>query len=234
MNTTPRNYHCKDEELPVICRFVHLSLQRDLADFTAYSPKFNDEYAAAFKTNIDAVAELAIPATETKELKRITAQLNDTMDKLAEPLLHLEGYIKLAKAELPLSVADFGISPLRKKIHGKDAEGVLHNLRIVAANIQKYETVLTEQGMNKEFKTQIETALASITTDNEQQNKIISSRRILAEENLNQFNELYEQLTEICNIGKIIYKTSQPGKALDYTFADLKKKVRLERKPETK
>jgi len=36
-----RNYNCKDEELPVICRFAAFSLKRDIADFTAFSPKFN-------------------------------------------------------------------------------------------------------------------------------------------------------------------------------------------------
>jgi len=37
-----REYSCKDEELPVICKFTAFSLKRDLADFTAFSPKFNE------------------------------------------------------------------------------------------------------------------------------------------------------------------------------------------------
>ncbi len=39
-----RSYGCKDEELPVICGYAAFSMKRDLADFTAYSPKFDEEY----------------------------------------------------------------------------------------------------------------------------------------------------------------------------------------------
>lgn len=39
MNTnTPRNYSCKDEELPVICRYSAINIKRDLTDFTRIRP----------------------------------------------------------------------------------------------------------------------------------------------------------------------------------------------------
>ena len=38
VNFPPRNFNCKDEELPVISRFVAFSVKRDLDDFLAYSP----------------------------------------------------------------------------------------------------------------------------------------------------------------------------------------------------
>jgi len=43
-NHSQRNYSCKDEELTVVCGFTLLSLKRDLADFTAYSPQFDGVY----------------------------------------------------------------------------------------------------------------------------------------------------------------------------------------------
>ena len=45
------------------------------------------------------------------------------------------------------------------------------------------------------------------------------------------FNELYDQLTDILTAGKILYKATDPAKSQEYTFEDLKKRVRRESKP---
>ncbi|BBE16212.1 hypothetical protein AQPE_0349 [Aquipluma nitroreducens] len=49
MSINPRDYNCKDEELPVIDGFVLSSMKKDLADFTAYSPKFDAAYVSNFE-----------------------------------------------------------------------------------------------------------------------------------------------------------------------------------------
>jgi len=42
------------------------------------------------------------------------------------------------------------------------------------------------------------------------------------------------QLTEILSVGKILYKATNPAKLQEYTFTDLKKRVRVVSKPENK
>ena len=81
-----RSFGCKNEELPVVCGFGATSLARDLGDFTAYSPLFDATYLAAFKTKIDAVAELVQPRSETVELKVITERIYQTLDGLIAPM----------------------------------------------------------------------------------------------------------------------------------------------------
>jgi hypothetical protein len=44
-------------------------------------------------------------------------------------------------------------------------------------------------------------------------------------------NGLYEQFTEICTIGKVLYKQTDKAKLNDYTFAWLMKQVRRADKP---
>jgi len=39
-------------------------------------------------------------------------------------------------------------------------------------------------------------------------------------------NDLYDQLSEILRIGKILYQQSDPAKLKDYTFTELVKQVR--------
>lgn len=239
---TRKKFDCKHEELVVICDYVQTSFQRDLADFTAFSPKFNAVYLADFKKKNEEMNKIIFPAEKTKELKTITARLYANMDKLIAPLDRLEGYVKLAQGTdsqsipdedgedlqfVPLSPADFGVTVLKQKIRSRDAEGTLKNLQQVNSNIEKYRQPLTAQGLTPVIINQLKTAFPEIDTDNQKQYQIVSNRRILTAENINLLNTLYNQMMEICEIGKTLYKKTQKSKLPDYTFAYLKKKVRI-------
>jgi len=47
-------------------------------------------------------------------------------------------------------------------------------------------------------------------------------------------NGLFDKLYEILTAGKILYKATDPAKLQEYTFEDLKKRVRRASKPEKK
>ena len=49
--------------------------------------------------------------------------------------------------------------------------------------------------------------------------------------NLGLLNGLFDQLNEILIAGKILYKATDPAKLQEYTFEDLKKRVRRASKP---
>lgn len=109
-NNSPRKSNCKDEELPVICKFASFSLKRDLSDFSSYSPRFNEAYVGSFETRITEVTELVEPKSETVQLKTITERLYGNMDGLINPINRLTGYINLAHESLRVSPADFGLT----------------------------------------------------------------------------------------------------------------------------
>jgi hypothetical protein len=134
----------------------------------------------------------------------------------------LAGYIKLAK----LSATDFGITLLRRKIRAKDAEGTLQNLRLVTANMQTFKAPLSAEGMTDELAVRLENTAASITADNQKQYEISSARKELVQNNCYLLNDLFRRLTEICDIGKILYRKTAPLKAQEYTFSALIKQVR--------
>lgn len=235
---TRKKFDCKHEELVVICDYVQSSIQRDLADFTAFSPKFNAAYLANFKAKNEAMNKIMFPQEKTKELKVVTARLYANMDKLLAPLDRLEGYVVLAQKQegevddedmqpFPLSVSDFGITVLKQKIRTKDAEGTLKGLQLINSNLEKHGGLLRQQGLPPAIIAQFKAAFPEIDADNQKQYEIVSSRRLLTTENINLLNTLYDQMMEICKIGKTLYKNTQKSKLPDYTFAYLKKKVRI-------
>lgn len=227
---TNRSFDCKNEELPVLCRFCAISLARDLNDFTAYSPMFDAAYLTAFKGRIETVGELIQPQSETVALKVITDRIYQTLDDLIPPINYLEGYLKLAGKQVPLSSTDFGLVQLRRKARARDLEGVLKQLHTVGENSKKYKKELMAKGMTEEMISKFVAAAKLLTEDKDQSYKLISSRAAIVQSNMGLLTVLKNQLTEICTIGKILYKQTDQAKLKDYTFAQMKKHIRRDTK----
>lgn len=223
---TPRNYNCKDEELPVICGFTAFSLKRDFPDFSAFSPQFNDEYLTGYESKIETVQELVEPKSETVELKLITERIYNTLDGLSSPINYLGGYIDLANKTVPISATDFGLSGLRKSVKTRDVENVLKLLRTVIGNTDKYKNELAAMGLTDALVLKFTEAKKSLADDKQKKYELSSNRTAIVQNNLGVLNELYDQMTDICKIGKILYKQTDGAKLKDYTFSQLIKQVR--------
>jgi hypothetical protein len=230
--TTPRNFNCKNEELPVVSGFLATSINRDLNDFVAYSPVFKNGYVDGFKARIYGVEQLVQPESETKELKMLTERIYETLDSLVSPANYVEGYVSLAGKAVPLSATDFGLTNLRKGLRNRDVENVLKVLRTVETNLNKYKTPLMEQGLTEELMAKFAAASILLADDKNKKYELVSNRMATVQNNIGMLNDLYDQLMEICRIGKILYKKTDRAKLNDYTFAYLMKQVRKVEKPE--
>lgn len=226
-----RDYSCKDEELSAICMFAAFSLNRDLADFTAFSSKFSTTYLKEFETRIAATAELIEPKSETLQLKIISSSIRETFNGLIDPINRLTGYINLSEVGSRIPLADFGIKYLRKSLAYHDAEGVIQSLRTIIINIAKYKEALTAQGLTEDLISVFTVAAASVAEDKQKQYTILSNRRQIVQNNLAILNRLFGQLNEILTVGKILYKSADATRVQEYTFSELKKRVHRTAKP---
>lgn len=107
----------------------------------------------------------------------------------------------------------------------------MNSLRTVNANINKNKDILSEQGLKDELITRFTASLESIANDKQLQYEIGSNRKNIVQNNLVLLNGLYQQLIEILGVGKILYKSANPAKLQEYTFEELKKRVRKTIKP---
>jgi len=221
-----RSFDCKNEELPVVCRFGAMSLARDLNDFTTYSPMFDEPYLAAFKTRIEIVQELVQPKSETVELKVITERIYQTLDDLISPVNYLEGYLKLAGNQVQISSADFGLVQLRKSTRARDLEGVVKQLHTVEGNIKKYKKELMAKGLTEVLIARFTDAVKLLTEDKDKSYSLVSNRAAIVQNNMGLLSDLKDQLTEICRIGKILYKQTDQAKLKDYTFTQMMNQIR--------
>lgn len=227
MNTNMyRSYNCKDEELPVICGFLSMTLARDFTYFEGYSPMFNQAYMTGFKERIQEVFELVRPKSETIELKLITERMNQKLDELIQSVNFVEGYLKLAGKTVPISAADFGLSELRRSIRSRDVESVLNLIRIVDGNLNKYKSELMAKGATEGLLDDFLEAFTALSNDKNRKFGLISNRAYLVQSNREKLNQLYEQFVEISTIGKMFFRQTDKAKLKDYTFSHLLKQVR--------
>jgi hypothetical protein len=230
-NEILRTYGCKDEELLFTSIFVSLSLKRDLTEFTAYSPTFNQPYLTGFDGKIAVLKDVVMPKFMVKERKVVTTRLHATMDGLLESVRHLTGYIKLAKSGISIPLEDFGFAALRKAINTKDAEGTFKSLQFVNANVAKFKEVLAAKGLSEDFVNGLIATAASIAADKQLQYEYDTKASALLQSNVGGFTELHAQLIEILSVGKILYTAKDSVKLKEYTFSELLKKVRRTSKP---
>jgi hypothetical protein len=221
----PRIYNCKDEELPVIGGYVLTSIRRDLEQFASYSPKYNDEWFSAFEQLINKVENLVNPKSETAQMKLITGRLYTAMDELENTAKRIEGYIRMSKGEVPISTKDFGIFALKQRVRARDAEGTVQNARLMNASISRYRVELTKQGLSDEAAEKFAANIEAVSADNRLQYDMLNNRKAIVQANLDAFNDLADQIKEICINGKILFE-GNAEKLKEYTFNELRKRVR--------
>jgi hypothetical protein len=227
-----RNFNCRNEELPIICGFSAISLARDLEAFGAYSPQFNSEYVEIYKDNIDAAQELVQPKAETLQLKLLNEHIYTTLDSLLTDVNHVDGYLGLAQKTVPLSATDFGLTQLRKSCRSRDLENVLTQIRTVKGNMMRYESELAAKGLSEALIGKFDETEVQLSDNRKTKYEIVSNRMALVQNNIGTLNDLHDQLTEICRIGKILFKQTDKAKLKDYTFSYLLKQVRRVQKAE--
>jgi len=217
-----RLYKCKDEEVPPICSFGASNLKRDLPFFTGYSPKFNMDFLTRFESDIAAAYEIIEPQAEMQIQKAITDRIYRTLGTLQELNSWLCGYTKFAHLEL----IDFGTDDLRKSIFEKDADAAVKSLNLISKNIANYKDQLINEGLTDEFIGRLDSATESLIADKKKYYEIFSNRALIVQSNVGFFNELYKTLTMILTAGKILYQKNDPARVKEYTFSELKKRVR--------
>jgi hypothetical protein len=201
-------------------------LVRDMADFNAYSRRYSRDYLSGFREKVRNCTTLVNPGEERAVLKAITARLYAQTDRLGELVSRLLLYFKMAKAEIPMTATDFGLTVLRNRIGRRDIEGILQNLRLVIGHVQKYGEALKKQGLTDAMIEEMNGIHAVLAEEHRKKSDIISNRKRIVQDNLHILNDLHTYIMEICGRGKILYTGKDAVKTQEYTFRDLVKKIR--------
>jgi hypothetical protein len=217
---------CKTEEVPVIGEFIVNSAEQDISDFNNYSSVFSSDYFATIKTKIEICRELVKSSMVAKELKTVTRLLYDTSKGLRTKLNVLEGYLKLGADKLDIMLNDVGLKNIRRDITKHNVEGLLSNMETALIAVKRNLPVLETQGLRQSLIDEIEIQLQEINALNLKQNTLIAKRNRLTSENIDKFNDLWNNLKLIMIAARAIYRNIDEVKLKDYTITQLKKRIK--------
>lgn len=223
--TNSRAYSCKNEELPVLGRYLLFSFSRDLNDFNKFSPLFGDEYVKLLEQRIAKADDVVEPKTEIAQQKVLNEKITTNINSLRDPLNRFEAYVNLSLAELPTTTDGFGIVELRKGIKAHDAEKIIKSLHTICTTAATHFDVLNRYGLKQDMIQVFNTTANNLSNDVQTLYEMTVHRRNLIQNNQSVFNDLFEQMNEIMNIGKVLYKSSNPTKLKEYTFSELTKRA---------
>jgi len=221
-----RLFSCKYEELLPVSKFTLYSLKRDIAEFSAFSTQFSEEYVTQTEAMITTVENLLEPQAETLALKMMTLNAEKQYVELQKTLLQMEGYLKLMINGSGITTSAFGLTTLRRSLNKGDIEAILKDLKVLTSNVQNQLTPLQAKGMPQAMPQTLLDMHNSLAATRQKQLEIKSNRAAIVQNNMKTLNDLYLRMSEIYNIGKVLYKNTDPAKYADYTFTTLLRKVR--------
>lgn len=218
------------DELPVAARFLRHSFVNDFTDFNVFSSRFNAQYLNDFDSLTEKISSITYPEELTKELKGVTDQLYEDVQKLRQPITRLYSYLTICNGSTKPSKNDFGVTEVRREIRSGNVEHLLQRTDLLINNIEKNFKVLDVNGFTEEKYKELLVLIKGIEKANEQQNVLIEKREELVVENNHLFKELWRVMQQIAQTGKALYRYDRPDKANNYVFAHIKRQLRNEKK----
>lgn len=193
------NANLKKEEYTTLADFVMISFVRDQSQIMTRFPKLDSTFLTAFTAKLDEVKTLESGLVLTEDQKKATTTLYKEADFLNTELNFLISYAKEAELETN------AISDLKRDLTAGNIEGAVFKIESIKQYIDAHSTILIEQGMAADFPTQLETHKASLEAKNVMQYKLMSSRKKLTKENIDQYKSLYAYVIKIMKAGKLIF-----------------------------
>jgi len=216
----------RHEELPEIGGFVKVSFSRDIEDFTAFSSIFSTEYIPGFQGSINNATEAISTDDKTKLLKNLTRKMNTKVKNSRTLVSKIDFFLKRAKGRLDINYEDFGLKNFRASINSRNIEGFLANAQSVLNHVVRNHDVLIEVGYKISLSDNLQTLITTVHSENQQQNILINEKEAQTLEKNQKLNILWSYISEVCEAGKLIYRDDFPEKLSDYTYTELKKRVR--------
>jgi len=205
MTVIPLKFRFRLDELSPLGLFVYNSFKKNQVAFEDYSPTYTVAYGTSIELKRKAIDALINPVQLTSELKIVTQSIYVNQIVVASSMDFLEGYADRAKG-LTIASKDFGISKVRTANNSGDIEAVVKNIRTVAKNASKNLTALVAQGYSAAKQTALEGLADALEAENALQNSKLDDRRKLVTENHVAFNEYWDSINDLCDIGKRLYK----------------------------
>jgi hypothetical protein len=210
----------KQEEIVPLADMLIASFERDQVEIEAENSFYSVTVLNDFKTMTNVVRELEKKDVLLTNQKRITKELYKLADDLYQPLKLFT--VVVQKSGLSTTLVQDIINNLKKRNMEKSLQDIKALIQVVNSN----KDLLLSKAMKPTLPALLETNFTLLTDKSNLQNKMITDRKLLTNDNQGSFDTLYnEYIIDICNIGKALYHGK--AKAEEYTITKMVKRLHV-------
>ncbi len=213
-----RLYSGTDAYMAESARTIHQLLTTDVAQFSAFSSRFNAAYLTDFLAKIDAAdAVITDESIISQQITKTEAVLT-AMDRARLLYRRAKAYAELTFADTrPVLIQEFtrGYAEARQ-----NQPKMIVFLEMLWNTVNTHSDALkdpTKGGMPNNFADEIEALREELQSKNVTQETFINTRTTLAESRINTLNACYTKMTEVNNFAQVVFEDS-PAKRSIYTY----------------
>ncbi|GIZ16436.1 hypothetical protein [Capnocytophaga catalasegens] len=217
----------KKENYTAVAEFMLVSFERDLSEFTKSFKTIDEEYLSKFKSAITDAKSLGSAMAIQAEQKNVTKKLYEYADQLKDMIAFLKRYAEKANLETTI------LGRIATSLRAKNIEKSVIDTRAALPYFIENKDKMTD--MPEGFLDKIEPIIDNFEKLNISQNSLMNQRKQITSESKDVYQKLYVYISEIADMGKMIYK--QSTKKDEYTiskilsrmsYTDKKKEVKAE------
>lgn len=201
----------------VFPRFTHEKLnfiKRDMEEFAKYG--YNQEKADALEVRITGFEELRTDEEFSGDVMIATEKKNALSKEILEKIRSVMLRVQNKYGQRSAYYKKFGASALSKLTDEK----LLKTARRVARVAAIYMAELAEKGLTADHLIELEQLAGEFDESMDVQDDAVADREIGTLVRVNTANGIYEEISKICETGKVIWKESNEAKYNDYIIYD--------------
>lgn len=218
---------CKLEEVSPITKIILKQFTLDQPAIVKVFPNYNPASVTELEEKFSKVDALINPSLLIGKISQATQSINTEASALLPQLYIFEGYVNRAKG-LSVEPKYFGISSIRVAINKENIEGVIDGLDtfIKAIADGSNQAKLISEGMTTEQIAYLSTTKSSLLNKKTDRVLLSSQKESLVDDNHTLINSLWADLTDICDVGKRVFKNTDAIKVKSYTMSNILGDVR--------
>lgn len=229
MNTTKRNYRCKDVEMLIVALTIVENALLHAAFLKTHRPNWTIDFFNALKAAIETAMGTYLGIDSAKELRQTSKMLYDAqahvLDALKTFKVQVSEDFKDDKAYRDELLKQLGFDGNYTKVQRKSQEALIQLLyRFTAALTPELRDGLIAKGMLPETIDAIVNQAEHIKEIEVKQETFKSGRKVITVEAIAEFNKLYDQVVGIAKISSDLFK-KEPHIKEQFSLNKLTKKL---------
>ena len=217
---TPRKYNYKDVEMLLASKTISISLSENLTDLSMARTTWTSDYATALETKIDDAIENFLGLDKKKALREATSKLASLQSPAMRDLSFIKTQIDVDfGTEAKEILKNLGFDKHLRDVQKGDQEALIQLLYAFKKGLSdELKTQITEKGTNPALMDRIVAYADQLKEANVSQESLKETTKVISEEAVQVFNNIYEEIVGICKIASSFYQY-EPLKKEQFTFS---------------